>query len=445
MGKIGRNAPCPCGSGKKYKKCCLGGKHEPKHPDEIRNDDDFFEDDLTAMEGPDDDFDEEFEDESFETMPRRTIKDEPPEIDPAREAIVDEWWKIYKELKTMDEIKNHIESLLSENPELVTYFDVRELLYRLSDLCIREKRTEEYVELLIRIRNEFPDLYKFRFPRLDRDIISYQLLTGRKDKIVEYLGYYREYPVHDPDVLFELLDLLMANNCQDIVRDFVLEIYHEVCASDGIINWHDILEIVFCCNSIPFLKSDVSDAEISEWADRIKAVTIPLNEKMSDTGFLRDRVNLILNDYFDWQVNDCKTIDDIFNRYDEITFNFKGFLTKKKGMDWTAAHFFRKMVFLYLIHVIPEGKRPKQTFVFTKSLIDKTIGRTCSRLFFLNSTRVFGMLNGLYYFAEYLENTESISEQEKTFVQKWCAELFDNYKYLTTDNLSGVLFEKFPL
>ena len=22
-GKIGRNAPCPCGSGKKYKKCCL--------------------------------------------------------------------------------------------------------------------------------------------------------------------------------------------------------------------------------------------------------------------------------------------------------------------------------------------------------------------------------------------------------------------------------------
>ena len=22
--KIGRNDPCPCGSGKKYKKCCIG-------------------------------------------------------------------------------------------------------------------------------------------------------------------------------------------------------------------------------------------------------------------------------------------------------------------------------------------------------------------------------------------------------------------------------------
>jgi tetratricopeptide (TPR) repeat protein len=33
MGKIGRNTPCPCGSGKKYKKCCLslrGGAIKPK-------------------------------------------------------------------------------------------------------------------------------------------------------------------------------------------------------------------------------------------------------------------------------------------------------------------------------------------------------------------------------------------------------------------------------
>ena len=25
MGVIGRNSPCPCGSGRKYKRCCLGG------------------------------------------------------------------------------------------------------------------------------------------------------------------------------------------------------------------------------------------------------------------------------------------------------------------------------------------------------------------------------------------------------------------------------------
>ena len=35
MSKISRNAPCPCGSGKKYKKCCLllqDGKRQPPVP-----------------------------------------------------------------------------------------------------------------------------------------------------------------------------------------------------------------------------------------------------------------------------------------------------------------------------------------------------------------------------------------------------------------------------
>ena len=27
LSKIGRNEPCPCGSGKKYKKCCIGRPH----------------------------------------------------------------------------------------------------------------------------------------------------------------------------------------------------------------------------------------------------------------------------------------------------------------------------------------------------------------------------------------------------------------------------------
>jgi len=31
MGKVGRNDPCPCGSGQKYKKCCLH-KAEPASP-----------------------------------------------------------------------------------------------------------------------------------------------------------------------------------------------------------------------------------------------------------------------------------------------------------------------------------------------------------------------------------------------------------------------------
>jgi len=29
---VGRNAPCPCGSGRKYKKCCLSAAAGPRGP-----------------------------------------------------------------------------------------------------------------------------------------------------------------------------------------------------------------------------------------------------------------------------------------------------------------------------------------------------------------------------------------------------------------------------
>jgi len=37
MVKTGRNEPCPCGSGKKYKKCCLLEEQLEKRNDSIKN------------------------------------------------------------------------------------------------------------------------------------------------------------------------------------------------------------------------------------------------------------------------------------------------------------------------------------------------------------------------------------------------------------------------
>lgn len=46
--KIGRNEICPCGSGKKYKKCCLGKPLEdnPANDELLRNEEDLFDDDF---------------------------------------------------------------------------------------------------------------------------------------------------------------------------------------------------------------------------------------------------------------------------------------------------------------------------------------------------------------------------------------------------------------
>jgi tetratricopeptide (TPR) repeat protein len=47
MTKIGRNAPCPCGSGKKYKKCCLNKDEDlrsrARQPTPVLDEDDLDE------------------------------------------------------------------------------------------------------------------------------------------------------------------------------------------------------------------------------------------------------------------------------------------------------------------------------------------------------------------------------------------------------------------
>jgi len=56
--KIGRNDPCPCGSGKKYKKCCLLTEHPKPVSEPI---DEFFADTHTEIR-------ELFQDREFSSL-----------------------------------------------------------------------------------------------------------------------------------------------------------------------------------------------------------------------------------------------------------------------------------------------------------------------------------------------------------------------------------------
>ncbi len=49
MGRPGRNDPCPCGSGKKYKRCCLGREPDAKKILPIAYHQTVFADDLTSL------------------------------------------------------------------------------------------------------------------------------------------------------------------------------------------------------------------------------------------------------------------------------------------------------------------------------------------------------------------------------------------------------------
>lgn len=84
---VGRNDPCPCGSGKKFKKCCLG-----KEPPQILAPDDSFD-----MDEPFD-ADDAFEDDGLEALDNseEPIQDYDPLIAPHAEdwLATDEQWRL---------------------------------------------------------------------------------------------------------------------------------------------------------------------------------------------------------------------------------------------------------------------------------------------------------------------------------------------------------------
>ncbi len=65
---------------------------------------------------------------------------------------------------------------------------------------------------------------------------------------------------------------------------------------------------------------------------------------------------------------------------------------------------------------------------------------------FVDSTAAIVSLNSIYWFAEYLEGTESITEERRAMIQGWCMELYNAmFPGLARTDLSARAFEKFPV
>ena len=110
-----------------------------------------------------------------------------------------------------------------------------------------------------------------------------------------------------------------------------------------------------------------------------------------------------------WNIDDCKTKEKIYQRYAEVTTNFQGYLYSSRGMDWTAVVYYFEMIYKYLYFNIPKKRKKGNPFTFSKDSIETTAVKLSRGLFDVKSIPFFGMLNAIYFFADYLFKTESIS------------------------------------
>jgi hypothetical protein len=467
MRKIGRNEPCPCGSGKKYKKCCLKNDQEGRIR-AARGPDlggEWFEDDIQTdyEDSPELDWDEDqdededelepeieesnFDQEESEPFVSKTISDDIPEISEQEQTIVDEWWQHYKEIApNAGNVKQHLEHFFEAHPKLVQNLELHDgVLFELGAQMTRDGNSAEYVAFMERIRSEFADSYVKSHVYYDRDIIFYKVATGKKDEVPAFLNYFKEYPDHDADILFNLIRFLMATDCGEILTDLLADIYYPVCVSPKIMRGQEILNPLLVSYYGPYLENGYSDDDLLELVDRIKQLRISLVDHLYQPEFFKSFFDRILAEPTEWSIADCATNKDIYQRYKDISLNFMGYLRKERGMGWVKAEFFRELVNSYLVAIIPEGKRPKKAFIFTRDLIEQIIGQRCRALFSLDCTNTLSLLRALFWFAEFLNKSGNVSDEHKIEIQTWCSEINNEvFPSMAQNTIAAMAFEGFP-
>ena len=352
MSNIGRNDPCPCGSGKKYKKCCLG-KDEPVL-------------EAQAPAGPADDNSESepYEGESGirnagwecesdtpedpvsepETKDAGPVFPEPPEealspLSPDQDRLVDEWWKVEKPLfrkRDAEALLRHLNGFWALHPDLIPYLELEmEFLFELGADLGRQKEWPRFAELLVRLRGEHPVAYLRSFGYFDRYLIIEALAQGRTEEIPRLFDLFHRYPTGDYDNADRIINLLAWEGAEAALLEFVKPLRQEP-HGPGLSLSPSWLHFGLM---IPHLDAATDPDVATECVIKeVKNLNVPQLSNQNAT-WLRmtfdcARQTFKLPDY-----ESCRTREAVQSYFDHVTWNFLSFLHKAKGLPWARAFF----------------------------------------------------------------------------------------------------------
>lgn len=151
--KTGRNAPCPCGSGKKYKMCCLRRDQQSRSERERlaqaqRAESERAEAERAALVVR--------HDAELRAAARMTNDEEPPPRDPHLEAF-DSRWTEFQEQDLAGQIRLFLETL--NDATLMDDEMAFEMLMSIHGQTVESGMREKFAELVGELRERLPDVY----------------------------------------------------------------------------------------------------------------------------------------------------------------------------------------------------------------------------------------------------------------------------------------------
>ncbi len=440
MSNVGRNAPCPCGSGKKYKKCCFDkydtfGSAQTGQAPGATPLDDSSEFEPYSGECSDANGWEDYEADSqdwatpepdegtalpvFPDPPEETL----PALPPEQEHLVEDWWKAVNPLfkkRDADAMLRHLTGFWDLHPGLVPHLELEmEFLFELGAELGRRKEWPRYAELLLRLRAEHPVAYVRSFGYFDYDLIIEALVQGRARDVPRFFDFFHRYPGSDGDNGDRIASLLAWAGAEAALLEFVKPLY-QTPRGPGVSLDADWLLFGL---QIPHLAAGADpDEAANSVARELKEIKIAHLPSV-DPANLRKRFERTLQPPSLPDYDSCRTRAEVDAFFDDVTWNFTGFLHRSKGLPWTRALFLADRLQQYWQRRAEEA-RPITPFCLDVGKLEVFLCRTCQNFFNYDGVLTASGIEAMGHFADYLLACGALGKQEHLDLQDGCRTLY---------------------
>lgn len=444
MKETRRNDPCPCGSGKKYKKCCLEHDQTKAYEESLPFEDYFV--DLPPVWGSNNSINSEtISDYWYESRPGRMrskhtsyggLSKNRPKISREQENLIDDWWDAvmpHSENLNTTEMMAGLISFMEEHPDLFVHLELHtQFLFELGAELARRKQWTDYISLLNRIRKEHPEMYELSFGYYDYQILTYLASLNHQEKIPKYFSFFKKYPVVDPENALAVINLLAWTGMDEELFAFLdivaLRLWRapHISCPNLVIFWKAFQEY------IPFLDSSESAIlKAPELLKRIKSAGVPMWSKWDEAFFRRELTNRYETPKV-WDISICRTEEEVNYFYHDLAWSYCGFLHDRKGTGWIKARFLAFRIEDYWTD-LPSGKKPKEPFRLISSHMERFLCEHCKAIIYIDGVLAVSFLQAVRYFADYLLHFGWMDKKDVQEVQSQCLNLYGECKKVLDD------------
>ena len=352
MAKVGRNAPCPCGSGKKYKMCCLAQDEAARRAAVA----------AAAAEAP-------------EPARKQVATYQPPSPPPPNphEEAMEARWAQYESLDYEGRIALFTETL--GEPEFMDDEMAFEMLNTLHGEAMQRGDRDRFDALVAALRDRLPDVYESSAHYYLDWQISNALATGRFDVLAQLVRGLTETDEFEIDTFNNIVDRLAYHGHLNLLLDATRRAWPLVNEPGNVVPW-GIDE--FAEQAIGFVlfdhvdrraDPDPSDPALIEQIEYYSAYNAAHIERILKLLAGRDEHTWTLEDFQLWRGksprrrrDDDEADSETISGWQQLYFfsvDFLGYAHREEGVPLTKGELARHQLYTYILQRVDGQLEPR--------------------------------------------------------------------------------------